>query len=84
MQKFLHYVSKYSNTPELDEILGIMTDEDMAMMQDSGERTRSSPVTTRRYIREGRSGQTRQGRDDDMMRALLGNSPNMSNATGME
>ena len=84
MQKFLHYVSKYSNTPELDEILGIMTDEDMAMMQEPGERTRSSPVTTRRYIREGRSGQTRQGRDDDMMRALLGNSPNMSNATGME
>tara|TARA_R110000796_G_scaffold54061_1_gene126577 strand:- start:4867 stop:6639 length:1773 start_codon:yes stop_codon:yes gene_type:complete len=84
MKKFLHYVSKYSNTPELDEILGIMTDEDMAMMQDPQDRVNSPPVTTRRYIREGRSGQTGQGRDDDMIRLLMGSDPNVSNMGGME
>ncbi len=86
MQKFLHYVSKYSNTPELDEILGLMTDQDMQMMmqmnQGSDSPMRQSPVTTRRYIREGRSGQTRQGRDDDMIRLLMGADANPSNMTG--
>lgn len=86
MQKFLHYVSKYSNTPEIDEILGLMTDQDMqmAMQMGGGESPRQSPVTTRRYIREGRSGQTRQGRDDDMVRMLMGAATNPSNMTGME
>ena len=86
MQAFLHYVSKYSNTPEIDQILGLMTDEEKAM-QNAGsgaEAPRQSPVTTRRYIREGRSGQTRQGRDDDMIRMLMGADPNTSNMTGME
>ena len=84
MQKFLHYLSKYSNTPEIDDILGLMSDEDMAMMQGEDDRVRQAPVTTRRYIREGRSGQTRQGRDDDMIRMLMGANPNPSNMTGME
>ena len=84
MQAFLHYISKYSNTPEIDQILGLMTDEEKAMQNAGAEPPRQSPVTTRRYIREGRSGQTRQGRDDDMIRMLMGANPNPSNMTGIE
>ena len=73
LEKFMHYLSKYSNTPELDDILGLMTDEDkkMAMEMSQGE-TRQSPVTTRNYVRENRSGATQKGKDDVMSRILMG------------
>ena len=73
LEKFMHYLSKYSNTPELDDILGLMTDEDkkMAMEMSQGE-TKQSPVTTRNYVRENRSGATQKGKDDVMSRILMG------------
>jgi len=71
--KFMQYLSKYSNTPELNDILGLMSEEDMVRaMQMSGGETRQSPVTTRNYVRENRSGATQQGKDDVMSRILMG------------
>ena len=73
-KKFMHYISKYSNTPELDDILGLMSDEDMvrAMEMSGGGEVKQSPVTTRNYVRENRSGATQQGKDDVMSRILMG------------
>jgi len=71
--KFMQYLSKYSNTPELNDILGLMSQEDMVRaMEMSGGEARQSPVTTRNYVRENRSGATQQGKDDVMSRILMG------------
>ena len=50
-----------------------MSNEDMVRaMEMSGGEARQSPVTTRNYVRENRSGATQQGKDDAMSRILMG------------
>ena len=75
-EKFLEFLSKYSNTNEIEEILRIADFKEMEEMRENGMgESASKPTNTeRKYVRENVStGGTRAGRDNAMVQTLMGN-----------
>lgn len=77
MDEFMKIMARYSNIPEMEQILERIPQGEMDMMNQqqgagAGERPLQSPVTSRTTIRENVSGATRQGADQENMRMLMG------------
>lgn len=68
MNKFLEIISKYSDSPEIAQILKPF--EMPEEQQGAGERPTQSPVTTRTNVRRNESGGTRSGQDQEMAKIL--------------
>ena len=69
----LAYIAKYSDQPEIGElIVGFQPIGGERGVVGGDDKQRQSPVTTRKNVRINRPGATRQGKDDVMMRALMG------------
>jgi DNA polymerase III gamma/tau subunit len=76
MDEFMKIMARYSNIPEMEQILERIPQGEMDMMNQqqgagAGERPLQSPVTSRTTIRENVSGATRQGADQENMRMLM-------------
>ena len=67
-------IARYSNTPEIAEVITNIDPATMALMAEGGggDGTRQSPNTTRTNVRVNRPGATRGGKDDAMTKLLLG------------
>lgn len=78
VQALLKMVGKYSNLPELEELIKFaqQAPQQQGMGQDQGQRpdyvSTKAPVTTRNYVRSNRSGATQAGKTDVMSRLLMG------------
>ncbi len=70
-------ISKYSNLPELQDLL-IYTNPEHQSAKPHGESMRQSPVTTRNYVRQSKPGATQQGKDKVMAELLMGGKPQAS------
>lgn len=64
----LDYAAKYSNTPEVKDL--IKWREPDEQQQGQGEAVRQSPNTTKTYERVGRPGQTKRGAEAELTGAL--------------
>ncbi len=73
----LAILSKYSNLPELHDLL-IYTNPEHQSPKPVGQSIRQSPVTTRNYVRQSKPGATRQGQDNVMAQLLAGGKPQRS------
>lgn len=72
-QKLIAMFARYSNMPELHELLIMGEAIQQPGVQGSSEPTKVAPAsTTRRYIRENRPGATRAGKDHVMSQLLMG------------
>lgn len=68
----LRAVARYSNLPEIEELVVFAQPHSPAPGPVGGQASPRPPITTRRYERINRSGNTRAGRDAAMMQALAG------------
>jgi len=70
-EAFLKLLARYTNLPELNDIL-IYANPQIPEDETKGQSIRQSPNTTRKYIRENRSGATSSGNDRAMSQLLAG------------
>lgn len=92
MKEFIEIVSKYSNTPELQDVLRDLTpaeQESIATAMDMAKSTQAGAVkpvqTTRKYIRENvAAGMSGTARDDAMTRMMMGAGNQQSEAEQMQ
>ena len=92
MPEFIETVAKYSNTPELQNIVRPMTPDEEDRIKEASEMmgvTKAGSVkpaqTTRRYVRENvASGMSNPARDDAMTRMLMGAGNQQSEAQQMQ
>lgn len=68
VQKIMQLVAKYSDLPELSQIVTFM---EPAGSQGQGEGPSAPAQTERRYVREGRPGMTREGASRELQSRLL-------------
>lgn len=79
MAGLLRLISKYSNTPELEDILVFSDRMGAQETQEHGDRPRQSPVTRRENVRVNRSTARQEGQESEMVRALLGSAQGNGN-----
>tara|TARA_R100000458_G_scaffold59215_2_gene69151 strand:- start:527 stop:2260 length:1734 start_codon:yes stop_codon:yes gene_type:complete len=93
MPEFVETVAKYSNTPELQNIIRPMTPDEENRLKEASEMagvTQAGSIpkpnqTTRRYVRENvAAGMSNPARDDAMTRMLMGAGNQQSEAEQME
>lgn len=72
VEAYLRMVSKYSNLPELEDLIEFVGPSPAEAAGGAGERARQSPVTTRENVRVNRSAGTRPGTDKVLQEILLG------------
>ena len=93
MPEFVETVAKYSNTPELQNIIRPMTPDEEDRLKEQAEMAGvtqagsiSKPTqTTRRYVRENvAAGMSNPARDDAMTRMLMGAGNQQAEAEQME
>tara|TARA_R100000458_G_scaffold31319_1_gene28725 strand:+ start:1289 stop:3094 length:1806 start_codon:yes stop_codon:yes gene_type:complete len=92
MPEFINIVAKYSNTPELQDIVRAMTPAEEDRIKEASEMmgaTKAGSVnpaqTTRKYVRENvAAGMSGTARDDAMTRMLMGAGNQQSEAEQMQ
>jgi len=72
MRGITRLLSKYSDVPELFDLVVSMSAPVGPQTSQVGEPPAKAPVTTRNYVRENRPAPTRPGRDNAMMQTLMG------------
>jgi hypothetical protein len=92
MPEFINIVAKYSNTPELQDIVRSMTPAEEDRLKEASEMmgatkagAMSPTQTTRKYVRENvAAGMSNPARDDAMTRMLMGAGNQQSEAEQMQ
>ena len=92
MEQFIEIVSKYSNTPELQDVLRTLTPDEQETIKSAMEMSKATQAgsvkptqTTRKYVRENvAAGMSGTARDDAMTRMLMGAGNQQSEAQQMQ
>lgn len=92
MKEFIEIVSKYSNTPELQDVLRNMTPAEQEQLKSAMEMAKTTQAgsikptqTTRKYVRENvAAGMSGTARDDAMTRMMMGAGNQQSEAEQMQ
>ena len=92
MNQFIDIVAKYSNTPELRDVVRNMSPEEQEMFKEASEMAKATQAgsvkptqTTRKYVRENvAAGMTGTARDDAMTRMMMGAGNQQSEAEQMQ
>jgi hypothetical protein len=81
---YLEKVARYSDQPDLPEIVTLHDPVQPAGGDDSGGETPGMPSsTTRTYERINRPGGTREGKDQTLVASLMGGNPQASEMQGL-